>query len=96
MEAQPLITVIVPVYNVEKYLRRCLDSIIRQTYQNLEILCIDDGSIDNSGEICEQYAARDARIKVIHQENALCLDLEHIHYPNQITHKHNFRPLDYD
>ena len=69
MEAQPLITVIVPVYNVEKYLRRCLDSIIRQTYQNLEILCIDDGSIDNSGEICEQYAARDARIKVIHQEN---------------------------
>lgn len=63
MEAQPLITVIVPVYNVEKYLRRCLDSIIRQTYQNLEILCIDDGSIDNSGEICEQYAARDARIK---------------------------------
>lgn len=60
MEAQPLITVIVPVYNVEKYLRRCLDSIIRQTYQNLEILCIDDGSIDNSGEICEQYAARDA------------------------------------
>lgn len=69
MEAQPLITVIVPVYNVEKYLRRCLDSIIGQTYQNLEILCIDDGSIDNSGEICEQYAARDARIKVIHQEN---------------------------
>lgn len=69
MEAQPLITVIVPVYNVEKYLRRCLDSIIRQTYQNLEILCIDDGSIDNSGEICEQYVARDARIKVIHQEN---------------------------
>ena len=69
MEAQPLITVIVPVYNVEKYLRRCLDSIIGQTYQNLEILCIDDGSIDNSGVICEQYAARDARIKVIHQEN---------------------------
>lgn len=69
MEAQPLITVIVPVYNVEKYLRRCLDSIIRQTYQNLEILCIDDGSIDNSGEICEQYAARDKRIKVLRQEN---------------------------
>lgn len=63
MEAQPLITVIVPVYNVEKYLRRCLDSIIGQTYQNLEILCIDDGSIDNSGEICEQYAARDAQHK---------------------------------
>lgn len=69
MEAQPLITVIVPVYNVEKYLRRCLDSIIGQTYQNLEILCIDDGSTDSSGEICDQYAAQDKRIKVFHQEN---------------------------
>lgn len=65
----PLITVIVPVYNVEKYLRRCLDSVISQTYQNLEIICVDDGSIDDSGKICDQYAVRDARIKVIHQEN---------------------------
>lgn len=65
----PLISVIIPVYNVEKYLRRCLDSVIAQTYQNLEIICIDDGSIDDSGKICDQYAVRDARIKVIHQEN---------------------------
>lgn len=65
----PLITVIIPVYNVEKYLRRCLDSVIAQTYQNLEIICVDDGSIDDSGKICDQYAVRDARIKVIHQEN---------------------------
>lgn len=60
---------IIPVYNVEKYLRRCLDSVIAQTYQNLEIICVDDGSVDESGKICDQYAVRDARIKVIHQEN---------------------------
>ena len=65
----PLISVIIPVYNVEKYLRRCLDSVIAQTYQKLEIICVDDGSIDDSGKICDQYAVRDARIKVIHQEN---------------------------
>lgn len=60
---------IIPVYNVEKYLHRCLDSVIAQTYQNLEIICVDDCSIDESGRICDQYAVRDARIKVIHQEN---------------------------
>ena len=65
----PLISVIIPVYNVEKYLHRCLDSVIAQTYQNIEIICVDDGSIDESGRICDQYAVRDAHIKVIHQEN---------------------------
>ena len=65
----PLISVLIPVYNVEKYLRRCFDSVISQTYQNLEIIRVDDGSIDDSGKICDQYAVRDARIKVIHQEN---------------------------
>ena len=65
----PLISVIIPVYNVEKYLHRCLDSVIAQTYQNLEIICVDDDSIDDSEKICDQYAVRDARIKVIHQEN---------------------------
>lgn len=65
----PLISVIIPVSNVEKYLHRCVDSVIAQTYQNLEIICVDDGSIDESGRICDQYAVRDARIKVIHQEN---------------------------
>lgn len=67
--SNPLISVIIPVYNVEKYLHRCLDSVIMQTYQNLEIICIDDGSMDCSGEICEQYACKDRRVKVFHQEN---------------------------
>ena len=66
----PLISVIVPVYKVEKYLHRCVDSILAQTYTNLEIILIDDGSPDRSGEICDEYAAKDSRIRVIHQKNA--------------------------
>lgn len=64
-----LISVIVPVYNVEKYLPKCLDSIINQTYNNLEIILINDGSTDNSGKICDEYATRDSRVKVIHKVN---------------------------
>jgi len=64
-----LISVIVPVYNVEKYLSRCLDSIINQTYKNLDIILIDDGSTDKSALICQEYKNIDKRIKVIHQEN---------------------------
>lgn len=63
------ISIIVPVYNVEPYLRKCLDSIIHQTYQNLEIILVDDGSPDNCGAICDEYAAGDQRIKVIHKIN---------------------------
>lgn len=66
---QPLISIIVPVYNVQSYLEECLDSICRQTYQNIEILLINDGSTDCSPTICEEYATRDKRIRVIHQEN---------------------------
>ena len=65
-----LISVIVPVYNVEAFLPRCLDSIVEQTYSNLEIICVNDGSTDASGSILDEYASRDTRIKVIHQENA--------------------------
>lgn len=63
------ISIIVPVYNVSKYIRKCLDTIINQTYTNLEIILIDDGSTDNSGKICDEYAKIDSRIKVIHKEN---------------------------
>ena len=63
------ISVIVPVYNVEYYLKQCLDSIVNQTYRNLEIILVDDGSTDSSGDICYEYAQIDARIKVIHKEN---------------------------
>lgn len=68
-DEKPLISVIVPIYNVELYLRQCLDSIIGQTYQNLEIILVDDGSPDNCGDICDVYARSDSRIKVIHKEN---------------------------
>ena len=66
----PLISVIVPVYNVEPYLRKCLDSIVNQTYKNLDIILVDDGSTDNSGAICDEYTQKDDRIIVIHQANA--------------------------
>ena len=66
---QPLISVIVPIYNVAQYLHQCINSIINQTYKNLEIILVDDGSTDNSGEICDEYAEKDNRIIVIHQEN---------------------------
>lgn len=69
MNNQPLLSVIIPVYKVENYLQRCLDSIINQTYKNLEIILVDDGSPDNSGKICDEYAQKDKRIKVIHQKN---------------------------
>lgn len=64
-----LISVIVPVYNVEKYINKCIDSIINQTYTNLEIILVDDGSPDNCGKICDEYAEKDKRIKVIHKKN---------------------------
>lgn len=64
-----LVTVIVPVYNVEKYIEKCLSSICGQTYHNLEIIVINDGSEDGSGDICEKYTKQDSRIKVIHQKN---------------------------
>ena len=64
-----LVSVIVPVYNVEKYLARCIQSVCGQSYQELEIILVDDGSKDKSGVICDEYAERDGRIKVIHKEN---------------------------
>lgn len=69
MENQALISVIIPVYNVEKYLHECIDSVINQTYKNLEIILIDDGSTDLSGQICDRYSSAD-NIKVFHQNNS--------------------------
>lgn len=66
---ETLISVIIPVYNVEAYLARCIDSVLAQTYANLEILLVDDGATDTSGAICDEYAARDSRIRVIHKAN---------------------------
>ena len=66
---EDIISVVVPIYKVEKYLAQCIESIIRQTYQNLDILLIDDGSPDNCGEICESYAQKDGRITVFHKKN---------------------------
>ena len=65
----PKISCIVPVYNVEKYLRRCVDSILNQTFTDFELILVDDGSPDNSPAICYEYAVKDSRIKVIHKVN---------------------------
>lgn len=63
-----MISVIVPIYNVEKYLSKCIESIIDQTYKDLEIILVDDGSTDSSGKICDEFASKDNRIKVIHKK----------------------------
>lgn len=65
----PLVSIIVPVYNAERYLRYCIESILGQTYTNLEIILVDDGASDASPSICNEYAAKDNRITVIHQTN---------------------------
>lgn len=75
---EPLVSVIVPVYNVSRYLKRCLDSITSQTYKNLDIILVDDGSKDDSGVICDEYARTDSRIKVIHKENGGLSDARNV------------------
>ena len=69
MKEKPLISIIVPVYNVEKYLDRCIKSILQQTFKDFELILVDDGSTDGSEAICNQYRDIDNRIKVIHKEN---------------------------
>lgn len=66
---QDLISIVVPIYNVERYLNRCVDSILAQTFTNFELILVDDGSPDNCGKICDYYAMKDSRIKVIHKMN---------------------------
>ncbi|UQA75606.1 glycosyltransferase [Sphingobacterium siyangense] len=69
MNSHVLVSVVVPIYNVEEYLPGCIDSILSQTYSSLEVILVDDGSPDSCGKICEEYAVKDARIKVLHKEN---------------------------
>ena len=69
MNKQPLVSIIIPIFKVEQYLRPCVDSVINQTYKNLEIILVDDGSPDKCPEICDDYATKDQRIKVIHKRN---------------------------
>ena len=69
MQNNPLISVIIPAYNVEKYINRCIESIIYQDYKNIEVIIINDGSTDNTREICEQYIKQDKRIRLINTEN---------------------------
>lgn len=66
----PKVSIIVPIYNVQEYLRECLDSLLSQTLQEIEIICVNDGSTDHSPEILESYATLDARVKVMHKENS--------------------------
>ena len=73
-----LVSVIVPIYNVQDYIGRCIESILRQSFQNLEILLVNDGSIDNSRQICEAYANKDKRIKIIDKENGGLSDARNV------------------
>lgn len=75
---EPLISVIVPVYNVEKYLARCVDSILAQTYTNLEVILVDDGSTDASEKMCDEFAKKDVRVRVIHKENGGLSDARNV------------------
>lgn len=77
-----LITVVIPIYKVENYLQKCIDSVINQTYSNLEIILVDDGSPDNCGTICDEYAKKDARIQVIHKENGGLSDARNVGIKN--------------
>lgn len=77
-DKQPLISIIVPIYNVEKYLRRCIDSVLKQSYQNLEVWLVDDGSPDDCPAICDEYVSRDNRVKIIHKKNGGLADARNV------------------
>ena len=64
-----LVSIVVPVYNIEKYIENCVESLQKQTYENIEILLVDDGATDESGSICDRFAQKDGRIRVLHKKN---------------------------
>lgn len=78
ISVRPLISVIIPIYNVEAYLNKCIESIVNQTYQNLEIILVDDGSPDNCPTMCDEWSEKDSRIKVIHKQNGGLSDARNI------------------
>ena len=78
MTKEPLISVVVPIYKVEPYLEKCIQSILKQTYKNLQVILVDDGSPDNCGKICDEYAKKDNRIEVIHKENGGLSDARNV------------------
>ena len=74
----PLVSVVVAVYNIEKYIETCIQSLLKQTYDEMEILLIDDGSQDESGSICDKYAEKDSRIRVLHKQNGGLSDVRNV------------------
>jgi glycosyltransferase involved in cell wall biosynthesis len=74
----PKVSIIIPVYNVEKYLRKCIDSVLNQTYKDIEVILVDDGSLDKCPQICDEYLKRDARVKVIHKKNGGLSDARNV------------------
>ena len=79
----PTISVIVPVYKVEPYIRKCVDSILGQTFSDIQVIPVDDGSPDQCGKICDEYAKQDNRVEVIHKENGGLSDAEMLEFPMQ-------------
>ena len=82
MNDQYLVSIIVPVYNVSCFINQCVSSICHQTYKNIEILLIDDGSTDDSGKLCDEWAARDGRCRVIHKSNGGLSDARNVGLDN--------------
>ena len=81
-DKHPLVSIIIPVYNVEKYINECLDSVVNQSYRNMEIILVDDGSTDSSGALCDKWGIRDSRVKVIHKGNGGLSDARNVGIKN--------------
>ena len=80
-----MISIVIPIYNVEKHIEKCLDSVLNQTYKNIELILADDGSTDRSGEICDRYAAKDSRIKIIQTAAYVQQEMPHLNMLQAIT-----------